>query len=200
MSTTRRRWVCPECGKAKLLSERPSKLATDRYCLPCSRKTGRLVERTCPKLEDKRAKAKAKNKAKKQRAKERADVKFMVEGEDMRKLLASVWRLGRKLEPGMSKQLPTLVMRYGQYTGRLGYANYGRHELMINRGAKKHGHSLQICTETLIHEVAHFMARCRNSRGHDDIFRAAWAELQAECHGVGIISEKLKTKRSARAL
>ncbi len=52
--TKRYRWVCPMCDEGKLASSRPKKTATVRYCLPCSERTGELVERTCPVLTNKR--------------------------------------------------------------------------------------------------------------------------------------------------
>lgn len=64
------RWNCPECGTGKLLSSRPRKNATARYCLPCSEETGYLVERVSPALERKRAQKTAQRaqRAKRERA------------------------------------------------------------------------------------------------------------------------------------
>jgi hypothetical protein len=62
------RWVCPECGGFKLASSRPKRLATVRFCLPCSESTGLLVERSCPKLDKARESKAAREKARRQRA------------------------------------------------------------------------------------------------------------------------------------
>jgi len=48
------RWVCPQCGAGKLAPSRPRKDDVRRYCLPCSERTGRLVERLSPALERQR--------------------------------------------------------------------------------------------------------------------------------------------------
>jgi len=49
-----RLWKCPECGKGLRAPGRLRKNDTRRYCLPCSAKTGKLVERVCPAAEKKR--------------------------------------------------------------------------------------------------------------------------------------------------
>lgn len=51
------RWICPLCGAGKLAPSRPRRDDARRFCLPCTDKTGRLVERTCPALTAKRQKA-----------------------------------------------------------------------------------------------------------------------------------------------
>lgn len=43
-----RRWVCPTCGAGKHAPSRPRRDDVRRFCLPCSEKSGRLVERICP--------------------------------------------------------------------------------------------------------------------------------------------------------
>lgn len=52
----RYRWVCPECKVAVLAQMKPPKDSTVRYCLPCSSKSKKLVERTCPVLDKARKK------------------------------------------------------------------------------------------------------------------------------------------------
>lgn len=55
MKTPMKRWVCPTCSGGINAPSRPRKDDVRRYCLPCSAKTGRLVERSCPSLERVRA-------------------------------------------------------------------------------------------------------------------------------------------------
>lgn len=66
MPTKMMRWVCPndDNHEGKLAPSRPRKDDIRRYCLVCSEKTGRLVERVAPRLEAKREKAKAKTRVK----------------------------------------------------------------------------------------------------------------------------------------
>lgn len=47
------RWVCPDCSSTKLAPQKPRRDDVRRYCLPCSEKTGRLVQRVCPVLQKK---------------------------------------------------------------------------------------------------------------------------------------------------
>lgn len=46
-----RRWTCPTCGSGVLAPDAPRKDDARRYCLDCTARTGRLVQRACPALE-----------------------------------------------------------------------------------------------------------------------------------------------------
>jgi len=59
------RWVCPKCTAGTLAPSRPRRDDVRRYCLPCSSKTGRLVERESP------ARARLRDKAKERSTKKR---------------------------------------------------------------------------------------------------------------------------------
>ena len=50
------RWKCPICDDGLLAPTRPRRNDVRRYCLPCSTKSGRLVDRVAPSLEKKREK------------------------------------------------------------------------------------------------------------------------------------------------
>jgi len=69
------RWICPNdtSHEGKLAPSRPRKDDIRRYCLVCSEKSGRLVERVAPSLQAKREKALARTHAKatKRRVKQR---------------------------------------------------------------------------------------------------------------------------------
>jgi|SRR5215469_354832 len=60
------RWTCPSCSFGVLAPSRPRRNDVRRYCLDCSKTSGRLVERVSPKLEAKRE-AKKKSQAEKRR-------------------------------------------------------------------------------------------------------------------------------------
>ena len=49
------RLVCPRCKHGKLAPTHPARADVRRYCLPCSEKTGRLVERISPTAQRHRA-------------------------------------------------------------------------------------------------------------------------------------------------
>lgn len=82
------RWVCPSCGTGKLAPSRPRRDDVRRYCLKCSERTGRLVERQAPALERKRAtgaersRERARRKAEAERAAKRAATILDVVEED----------------------------------------------------------------------------------------------------------------------
>jgi|APGre2960657404_1045060.scaffolds.fasta_scaffold76736_2 hypothetical protein len=50
------RWKCEKCDDGLLAPTRPRKNDVRRYCLPCSAKSGKLVDRVAPSLEKKREK------------------------------------------------------------------------------------------------------------------------------------------------
>lgn len=54
MTSKQTRWKCPICNDGLLAPQRPRLDDVRRYCLPCSAKTGRLVERIAPALEAQR--------------------------------------------------------------------------------------------------------------------------------------------------
>lgn len=63
------RWVCPLCSSGKLAPSRPRKDDVRRFCLPCSERTGRLVERLSPALERARRERAERRKTKDKRKK-----------------------------------------------------------------------------------------------------------------------------------
>jgi len=69
------RWRCQKCGGALNAPEKIRKNNIKRYCLPCSERTGKLIERTCIAVATRQAKTEASKKkaqAKKKEALERA--------------------------------------------------------------------------------------------------------------------------------
>lgn len=66
--SVRARWNCPLCKDGVLAPRRPRRDDVRRYCLPCSARKGRLVERVCAALENKRAAKRAKAKEKQRKA------------------------------------------------------------------------------------------------------------------------------------
>jgi hypothetical protein len=132
-----------------------------RFCLDCSKKSGRLVERVCAANERERetararqstkaAGARARERAKREAAKAVVDAHFRgvhpVTGKtvDLRRELPKIWKAARRVEPRLRERPPRLVRStgWGSYAG----TSYG--EIRLGKGA---GY------ETLVHEVAHFV-------------------------------------------
>lgn len=91
------RWTCPRCESSTLGPERPRRDDVRRYCLDCSAKTGRLVERTCPVLDARRGmraeRAVARRSVEAARARDRHTARMTIAGLDVRELVASAWAL-----------------------------------------------------------------------------------------------------------
>jgi hypothetical protein len=183
-----KRWTCPQCDSGKLAPSRPRRDDTRRYCLPCSEKTGRLVERTCAALERQRGVAKERATRKRQAATERAKAKQRAKDPfDM---------------TGWFKRLQGLAaFKHGQYpygwtgarrgnrwqrvelelTGaRGGGTAFGGYRITMGCGGGRVYNQLA----TLIHEMAHIVNDWRRGGGHDDgwrsIFGAAVQDLTGE--------------------
>lgn len=198
-TTTKVRWNCPTGQHPGVLaSTRPAKDAIVRYCLPCSVKTGKLVLRTAPALERKRATAAtaAATKAKAQRARQAAakvkakaaeDARYTVEGVDLRKEMDKLLKLrvfgGR--QGRLFRNPPELVIsRRTQYpSSQLGYAemhgSWGHYRITV---ATYPGQTLADARETLVHELVHVAVGLNH--GHDATFRETMTKAFREAYKV----------------
>jgi hypothetical protein len=185
------RWKCPNGCGGVLAPTRPRKDDVRRYCLPCSKKTGRLVERFSPAMEKKRQKraqvSKEKTKKKAEKAREAERESYTVEGVDMRKELKRVVRLpvfgGPKGK--LAKRPPHLEVKNGLRGGMLGLAYGYSNRIEISKNQR--GYGPKIAKDTLIHEVAHIyvdrvMGRDTSTHGptFNKIYRQAYYEYFKE--------------------
>ena len=82
------RWECPKCEGAIIAPSRLRKTDTRRYCMKCSAKAPKLIERSAPTLVKKRTERAATVKAKRDASKQRAhEISYVVEGVDCLKLM-----------------------------------------------------------------------------------------------------------------
>lgn len=192
MAARRYRWVCPSCQGAKLASSRPKKLATVRFCLPCSEKTGELVERVCPVLDQQReakaeaAKAKAKRataakrrRRQVQKAKRQADAesRFHYGTFDLRVELKRLCAFARKA--GYAHRTPAMFVQWrhqGSYT--TGYSS--SHRRRIHLTIPKDSPAAPALS-VLAHEIAH--QATPKDRGHGDEWRWVFREIVAQAYG-----------------
>ena len=90
-------WKCPHCNSGKRAPERPRQNDVRRYCLPCSERTGRLVERVCPALNAARQRKHAVHKERRSRKREYAREtdarRYIAGGVDVRDVVKRALRL-----------------------------------------------------------------------------------------------------------
>jgi hypothetical protein len=202
MSAAKRvRWICPTGEHSgELGSSRPAKDALVRYCIPCSLKAGKLIERRAPLLERKRsaaqksaaAKAKAKRArqaAAKRRATEAETALYTVEGVDLRDELTRLLRLktwgGRFGTPGRDggfHRRPTFTMtRRSTVPTRLGFAEPWANRIHLTRYP---GITLADARETLVHELTHLKVDIDDNEWHGNRFRATMTAAFKEAYKV----------------
>lgn len=102
-----RNWICPDCGETNRAPDRPRRDDVRRYCLPCSKRTGRLTEKTCPALDrartERQTRSAALRKTKTERARARAREARSWNGVDLEDQSARLWRLrvrSQVVDPG----------------------------------------------------------------------------------------------------
>jgi hypothetical protein len=192
------RWECPNGHPGILASTRPPLDSIERYCLPCSAKTGRLVKRVAPALERQRAsaavtsaaKAKAKR-AREAKARERKKAaeteRYTVEGHDLRedfqrmiKLKAFGGRKGR-----LFRRPPEFrISRRSQHpASRLGYAEPWLNRFTVATWPGAQYVSVRL---TLLHELTHIVVGRVSGTGegwHGRTFKRTLTAAYTEAFG-----------------
>lgn len=162
------RWVCPSCEQGKLAPSRPRRDDVRRYCLSCSAKTGRLVERSAPSLERRRQTGAERSRAKAAAAAERkrqAELRKRIlrvreadgsTGElDVPKALARMAKLKsiRKASVFMYALVPDISFRRSQSKPHTsGHAYYHGGPIAITFAAAVTRADAEV---TMLHELAH---------------------------------------------
>lgn len=177
--TKRTRWVCPQCDHGHLGPTRPRKDNIVRYCLPCSEKEGKLIERVPPSLEKRRSAQAEKAKAKRQAklAREKAAEK--------KRTHLTLWdEGGRIVEVDVEKTVRGFAKKAGMRTGfdftwnrRTDGGNSGRaneYHVHMSVGSR----SLEKFCKLAAHELAH--AKAGAAAGHSDKWKDAYEEICAK--------------------
>jgi hypothetical protein len=159
-----RRWNCPRCGAGINAPERMRRDDVRRYCLDCSRSTGRLVERVAPALERRRAASKQKQseRAAAERSKQREARSYL--GVDMIAEARRMWNLPSMREAHRGRRMPEVQLRRRDGNYNTGHA--WRSRIVVTMGG-----DLASVLATLLHELAHAAAPAASH--HDDV----WASL-----------------------
>lgn len=180
-------WKCPNGCSSVHGPSRPRKNDVRRYCLTCSARTGRLVERTSPTLDLRRSMKSERRKLKRQRSDERhvanETLRFTIDGVDLRAELDKLWasRAVRELRaktPHLTK--PTMRIRRvsRRPRSRVGVAWPWESRIQITNypGIDRHD-----AIETLAHEVAH----CLTPGDHHGVaWKTVYRNLCSEIYGV----------------
>jgi len=169
MATKQARWKCPQCDAGILAPTKPRKDDVRRYCLPCSSKNGRLVQRIAPALEAQRerrtASSREKVRHKRQVARRREQPKKMQERCDairkriIHKEAERIWKLMADWHKG--KPLPNITIARGQNRGRqYGRANIPQNNwnighIQVNVDADQSAMRSKRVWSVLAHELAH---------------------------------------------
>lgn len=193
--TTKRRWSCPE-GKhpGVLAPKRLRGIDLRRFCLPCSKAAGVLVERTCA-ANEKRAEASKAKSARKAQAKraaarrereaaaQRQRDREVVAGIDIARELDRLWAHALRLHgPRMKRRkVPRLTVSRSEVycgpRGASGRAYYGEHRIHLTLG--RDVGRVRLCG-VLAHEVAHHVAW---GEDHSDRYWSCFAELVLDAYG-----------------
>jgi hypothetical protein len=173
------RWICPTCGSGTNAPSRPRRDDARRYCLACTAKTGRLVERTCPALDRQRAERSTAQAARRSTLAERTKAaetqKWTVGGYDLRKEAKRLWNLPtvRALDYGADRgrPVPQIALKH-----RTGYYTTGR-------ASPRSGVTMTVGTdvgyalEVLLHELLHCaLGQDEQARWHTPAF---WTSLRS---------------------
>lgn len=212
MKTKSRRWVCPDCGTGKLAPSRPRRDDVRRYCLRCSERTGRLVERVCPvnerarELAEERSKKKAgrrravarkRREAAKESARERRSRLAPYEAFFRRALRLKSWEVDLATRP------PRTSWSFASDGHASGCANAWNVSVRF-------GVNVSSNLEVVLHELAHSAFERRRlvvdgePRAHNSVFRTILAAATSEVVGFRVdpaastYENDLRCKRALR--
>lgn len=154
-ASKRTRWVCPNGCPAVLGPLRPRRENVVRYCLACSAKAGKLVERTAPAMEKKAQagaeRSAAKAKARREREAAREARKWTVDSVDLRVAMQKALTLPTlKI---LAKRPPEFTIAHSRtkdYT--TGQASYRDHSIHLTIGV---GENATRAVGVMLHELAH---------------------------------------------
>jgi len=200
----RYRWTCADPDHPGVLAPgRLRRIDLRRYCLDCSQKSGLLVERRCPALDqarhekDERRKAKARRATQtrqtrraararegdRQRAAKAAAVREAVG--DLGVELQRVWPLVRAVSPrdDLPEHPPAMKIGTRQRESFVsGFAWYEEHRIFV--GVPRSADHAEGCG-TLVHELAHLAAADRE-QGHHPAFWIVLVAIVRDAYGATI--------------
>lgn len=193
-----RRWVCPNGCGGVLAPSRPRRNDVRRYCLACSERTGKLVERISPALEAERKRKAEAAKAKRERKAETAK-----RNEEAYWTVRTVDAAGKEINVHVERELRAIARRAG--FGLRTVTIKRRHNWTATSGrCWEHSQRIHITTAdgeswerlqyVLAHEVAHL--EHHGGKSHGPEFRKSMARVGAKAWpGIGRLPAALGLSR-----
>jgi hypothetical protein len=187
-----RRWVCPLCGAGKLAPSRPRADDVRRYCLPCSGKTGRLVNCTCPAADAVRVQRRAKHTEKRLRARAKEAQRLATYPWSLYAAAKKYARLKSWERDLTFAVTDKLTIRKGSHPSSSGHAYPASGYITVTAGTDPADG-----LHTLLHEMAHVAAGPR--QGHNTRFYSILHTAIGEVVGRPVVA-KNKRKDYTEAL
>lgn len=182
-----KRWTCTNCNTGVLAPERPRRDDPRRYCEPCSRATGRVVERTCPSLDRRRADRKAAASARRSRAVAAMRAHPQHGGIDLLAEAAEIWKHMTEFHCGAA--LPAIKVRFTK-EDRIGVSGRAwgyQQRLVVTVRARS---ETWLVVEVLAHELAHCATP---GHGHNEV----WADCFVKAARARYCAEHFSGVRAA---
>jgi hypothetical protein len=205
------RWKCAICNHGLLAPMKPRKNDVRRYCLPCSSKTGKLVERISPTLEKQReiktvqrkvqtqkknAKVSVKKKVRREKVSSVNKRQAMIEKEGQR-----IWKLMEGWHKG--KPMPQIQIKDARKERGHGWSNC-RNLIQVNIRRNQTERGSKWAWYVLAHELAHvacppLLRDGKRDSHHKEFYRAlkhacekrwkvtvSFAEVRGEQYGYAV--------------
>ena len=164
------RWKCPLCDSGVLASSRPRRDDVRRFCLICSKKTGRLVPRVCPALEKKRTAKTERRVAKRKQDTEKRSADPLVK---LDRLFAR-WKKWNGWTRSLKRASLSLHRGTSHHSSGHCYSSSQRLHVTV-------GTDWDDAAATLVHEMTH--AALPDSEWHGDMFRSLQNDAMLELLG-----------------
>jgi predicted SprT family Zn-dependent metalloprotease len=188
------RWSCPNGCPGVLAPTKPRRDDVRRYCLACSAKSGRLVERASTALERARQARADRVQAANQKSlalrRFRLATYYTIAGVNV---LDEV-RLALKAPIFRGMREPSVLVRTRRtgWVGTYGRAWYSRHMILINRREGADAHDVR---ETILHELAHLRTGTFGHRRNEGPHGAAWRNnFRLACEQVLNVRPRLEVR------
>lgn len=189
-----KRWKCTQCGSGVNAPGRMRRDDVRRYCLACSKTTGRLVQRTCPVLDREREQKAARRAAKAKAFRDRRTAKVTFAGVNVPDLATMCWaklmRLGYVKQGRRPPRVEVKRTQAGNTRGRAGVRGMsdGLPYVTFYIGPDADAASIK---ELVLHEMCHHIDGAwdrGDHNNHDHRFNGALCDVAHVLWGFDVVS------------